>query len=76
MAELVLTGYPVHMSDEASRLRTAFMLFDAGYELMHQNLRRRYPDETEEQVHRRLVEWLQSSGGERSGRPYTLRYPL
>lgn len=68
-------GYAALMRPAASRLRTAFMLFDAGYELMQQNLRRRYPDETEEQVHRRLVEWLQNSGGERPGAPYTFRFP-
>ncbi|HEX9890628.1 MAG TPA: hypothetical protein VGB28_01025 [Actinomycetota bacterium] len=42
----------------AERLRTAFRLHDEGVALMRQNLRRRHPEESEEEISRRLREWL------------------
>ncbi len=58
------------------RLSVAFDLFEAGRDLMEQNLRRRYQDETAEQIHARLVDWLSTrpgaTDGDCPGRTYEL----
>ena len=41
-----------------NRMRTVFDLFEAAEAMMRTNLRRRYPDETEEQIDRRFLRWL------------------
>jgi hypothetical protein len=48
-----------------ARLCAAFDLFDAGVDLMRQNLRRRYPRAPAREIEERLAEWLRES---RSGR--------
>ena len=45
-------------TDEADRFATAARMAEEGIALMRQNLRRRFPDETEEQIDWRLDEWL------------------
>lgn len=40
------------------RLRLTFDLYEAGEDLMRQNLRRRHPGETPEQIEERLIAWL------------------
>lgn len=60
-------------SDVTQRLRLALELFEAGHDLMLQNLRRRYPDETEAQIRERLGEWLRGSERVVHGRPYSFR---
>ncbi|MEX2533996.1 MAG: hypothetical protein WD273_00225 [Trueperaceae bacterium] len=47
----------------AERLRTAFELFQAGKEMMRQNLRRRFRDASEEEIDQRLRTWLQTRPG-------------
>ncbi len=42
----------------AEKLRTAFDLFDAGVDMMRQNIRRDFPEAPPEEVDRRLQEWL------------------
>lgn len=44
--------------DAAVRLRTAFMLFDTAVDLMRQNLRRRLPDASEDELEAELARWL------------------
>lgn len=60
------------------RLQLALDLFITGEAMMRQNLRRRLPSASEEEVERRLVEWLQSrpgaEGGDAPGR--VLPWPL
>ncbi len=46
------------MADLAERFRTTIDLHEAGVQLMRQNLRRRYPDEDDAQIARRLEAWL------------------
>ena len=57
------------------RLRTAFQLHDEGVALMRQNLRRRHPDESDEQIEQRLQAWLRerpgAEFGDGEGRPGT-----
>jgi hypothetical protein len=47
---------------ELARLRKNLLkaceLHDMGVAIMRQNLRRQYPDETDEQIRRRLRAWL------------------
>lgn len=47
----------------AARLRLAFDLFEVGVRLMRQNLRRRHPGESAEQIERRLAAWLATRPG-------------
>jgi hypothetical protein len=61
-------------SDVARRLRLAVDLFEAGRDLMLQNLRRKYPEETEAQIRERLGEWLRGSDRAYPGRPYHFRH--
>jgi hypothetical protein len=41
-----------------ARMRAASDLYQAAEDLMRQRLRRQHPDETAEEVERRLVSWL------------------
>ena len=43
----------------ASRLRLALTMMGAGIEMMRLNLQRKYPDESEQQIDHRLIEWLE-----------------
>lgn len=51
----------------AARLRMAFDLFVAGRRMMRQNLRRRHPDASEEEIERRLGEWMRQRPGAEHG---------
>ncbi len=51
----------------ARRLKVAFDLFEAGCEIMKQNLRRQYPDLSSEVLHAKLVTWLQHRPGAEYG---------
>lgn len=54
-------------SPESRRLRQALELFDEGMALMRQNLRRRHPQATEEEIERRLHAWLRTRPGAEHG---------
>ena len=60
----------VQVTDEqetlVQRFRLALQLHDEGVRLMRQNLRRAHPEESEEQIDRRLGAWL----ADRPGAPY------
>lgn len=47
--------------------RTTLDLFQTGVDLMRQNLRRRHPEASDEDIERRLGEWLQERPGAESG---------
>jgi hypothetical protein len=49
-----------------ARVRATFELNDTAEATMRQNLRRRFPRETAEQIELRLLQWLQ----DRPGAPY------
>ncbi|MDQ3991764.1 MAG: hypothetical protein M3245_05590 [Actinomycetota bacterium] len=51
----------------AERLRIALQLHDEGVLLMRQNLRRRNPEAGEEEIQRRLGEWLSERPGAELG---------
>ena len=46
----------------AARFKTTMELFDAGVELQRQNLRRKFPDEDDSAIERRLRSWLLREG--------------
>lgn len=52
---------------EAARLRTALELQRTGIAMMRQNLRRRFPSESEAEIGRRLSAWLQERPGAEFG---------
>ncbi len=49
------------------RLELAFDLFEAGEQIMRQNLKRRHPDADQEEIERRLGEWLCKRPGAEQG---------
>jgi len=49
------------------RLEFAFHLFEAGEQIMRQNLKRRYPDADAREIERRIEEWLCSRPGAELG---------
>jgi len=51
----------------ADAFRTTLDLFETGLGLMRQNLRREHPDATEQEIERRLHQWLQYRPGAESG---------
>jgi len=51
----------------ARRFRTAMDLFEAGVEMMRQNLRRQFPEADEKEIAARLAQWLQERPGAEFG---------
>lgn len=51
----------------AERLRVAFDLFESGIALMRQNLRRRHPGASDEEIESMLGEWLEERPGAEHG---------
>jgi len=47
--------------------RLTLDLFDAGVQLMRQNLRRQHPDADEREIDRRLCRWLRTRPGAEHG---------
>jgi hypothetical protein len=50
-----------------ARVKTAFDLNEAAEALMRQNLRRRFPQESQEQIELRLLAWLRDRPGAEHG---------
>jgi hypothetical protein len=48
-------------------LHTTLDLFETGLELMRQNLRRRHPDATPNEIERLLADWLRDRPGAKFG---------
>jgi hypothetical protein len=67
---------PSTPSSPADAFRTTLDLFQTGLDMMRQNLRRRYPTADDEEIERRLQEWLLerpgAESGDCSGRPVDL----
>lgn len=55
------------MEAVAEAFRATLDLFQIGVDLMRQNLRRRHPEASDEQIERLLGEWLQHRPGAESG---------
>lgn len=49
------------------RFATTVELHRVGVEMMRQNLRRRHPDESDEQIEERLGAWLRTRPGAEAG---------
>lgn len=49
------------------RMRLTFDLFEAAEQMMRLNLRRRHPDAEDEEIERRLTEWLHTRPGAENG---------
>lgn len=49
------------------RMRLTFDLFEAAEQMMRLNLRRRYPEADEEEIERRLTDWLHTRPGAEHG---------
>jgi hypothetical protein len=50
---------PIRDPGVLARMETAFDLYDLAEEMMRQNLRRRFPAGTDEEIEARLTRWLQ-----------------
>lgn len=50
---------PIRDPGVLARMETAFDLYDLAEEMMRQNLRRRFPTGTDEEIEARLTRWLQ-----------------
>lgn len=55
------------MDPEIEAFRATLDLFQTGVDLMRQNLRRRHPGASIEEIERRLAEWLQKRPGAEAG---------
>ena len=70
-----MNGRAQQTDSGAARLKTALELQRTGVAMMRQNLRRRFPHDTEAELHRRLGAWLQERPGaelgDGVGRPVT-----
>jgi hypothetical protein len=51
---------PTRDPEVMARMRRAFDLYEAAEAMMRQNLRRRFPGESEEQIEQRVRAWLRS----------------
>jgi len=54
-------------SPEIEAFRATLDLFQTGVDLMRQNLRRRHPEASIEEIERRVAEWLRKRPGAESG---------
>jgi hypothetical protein len=54
-----ITRPPIRDPDVMIRMAIAFDLFDTAVAIMHQNLRRRNPEASEEEIEDGVREWLQ-----------------
>jgi hypothetical protein len=58
---------PRTRSSVADAFRTTLDLFEAGIDLMRQNLRRRHPEAPDDEIDRLLQRWLLDRPGAHSG---------
>lgn len=58
--------------EDLARARATFELYELAEAMMRQNLRRRFPRESEEEIELRLVSWLRKDPRERWERPEPL----
>jgi Rv0078B-related antitoxin len=58
---------PIRDPAVMARVKTTFELYELAEAMMRQNLRRRFPQESEEQIESRLVAWLRDRPGAKIG---------
>jgi hypothetical protein len=46
-----------------ARMEVAFDLYESAEQIMRQNLRRRFPEASDHEIERRLIDWLQKRPG-------------
>ena len=51
--------------EDIARARATFELYEFAEKVMRQNLRRRFPEENDQEIERRLVSWLRKEPRER-----------
>jgi Rv0078B-related antitoxin len=65
-------------SMESQKAQTILALFQAGILLKRQNLKRAYPQASEDEIDRHLKTWLETrpgaEQGDGTGNPYTFKY--
>ena len=66
---------PVRDPQILARMRTAMDLYEAAEAMMRQNLRRRHPAESTEQIERRLLSWLRKEGESEGWPPHIVARP-
>lgn len=54
-------------AEQAAQLRLAFDMHDVGVAMMQENLRRKFPQDSERQLMARLVAWLRTRPGAVNG---------
>ncbi len=65
---------PIRDPEIIDRMQTAFELYEAAEQIMEQNLRRRHPELSAEEIEERMVAWLRhrppgAELGDAVGRP-------
>jgi Rv0078B-related antitoxin len=58
----------------AQKLYLTLELHDAGVDMMRQNLRRRYPEATSEDIEAKLGTWLRERPMDAPGKPYIFKH--
>lgn len=58
---------PIRDPDVLKRMELAFDLYEAAEEIMRQNLRRRNPEASEEEIEEGIREWLRRRPGAKHG---------
>ena len=58
---------PIRDPAVMARMKMAFDLYETAEAIMRQNLRRRFPDASETEIERQLVEWLHRRPGAEHG---------
>lgn len=66
---------PAPTLSPAEKLEAAIGLAEVGYEMMRENLRRRHPDASDDEIHRLLTAWLHERPGAEHGDAVGRRAP-
>jgi hypothetical protein len=62
-----ITGEPIRDPDVLARMEIAFDLYQTAEQMMRQNLRRRYPEASEDDIQEGIREWLRRRPGAEHG---------
>ena len=58
---------PVRDPEATARIERAFELYEMAEAMMRQNLRRRFPEESDDQIEQRILAWLRHRPGAEIG---------
>jgi hypothetical protein len=65
------------MDSDEILLKKFYLTFDlhrAGKDMMRQNLRRRYPEVSDEEIQVKLIAWLKNRPPDSPGKPYKFKH--